>query len=83
MNITVYERTSSYCVQCVATKRALTRRGIEFEAVAIEDMPDAWLEEHKAEGRKQAPIVVVEYDSGGRIEWSGNRPDYLETLEVR
>lgn len=81
--ITVYERTSSYCVQCLATKRALTRRGIEFETVAIEDMPDAWLEGHKAEGRKQAPIVVVEHDNGGKIEWAGNRVDLIDTLEVR
>lgn len=70
-------------MQCVATERALTRRGIPFKSVPIEEMPAEWLEGHKAEGRKQAPIVVVEYDSGGSIEWSGNRPDLMEKLEVR
>lgn len=81
--VTVYERTTSYCVQCVATKRALDNKGIAYEAKPIEEQSDEWLQAHKDAGRMMAPIVEVGYESGGSIEWSGNRPDLIGNLEVR
>ena len=81
--ITVYEKTSSYCGACVMTKRKLDRLGHDYKVEAIEDQSPEWLQEHKDAGRLAAPIVVVDYPSGGSIEWSGLRPDLLDGLEVR
>ncbi|MGO2860609.1 MAG: glutaredoxin family protein [Brevibacterium sp.] len=83
MKITVYERTSSYCGQCVATKRSLDNKGVEYTSKAIEGQSEEWLQGHKDAGRMMAPIVVVDYPSGGSVEWSGFRPDFIENLEVK
>ena len=81
--ITVYEKTSSYCGACVMTKRKLDQLGHDYKVEAIEDQSPEWLQEHKDAGRLAAPIVVVNYPSGGSIEWSGLRPDLLDGLEIR
>lgn len=81
MKVTVYERTTSYCGMCVATKRKLDKEDIAYEAKAIEDQTAEWLHNHKAAGRMQAPIVVVDYPSGGSVEWSGFQPDAINSLK--
>lgn len=83
MNITVYERTTSYCGMCVAIKRKLDKEGFEYETKAIEEQPLEWLEEHKSNGVMNAPITVVEYPSGGSLAVGGFRPDFIESLEVK
>lgn len=80
-SITVYERTSSYCVQCVAVKRALDEKGFDYDLKSLEDQSDEWIQEHKDAGRMSAPIVIIEYTSGGSIEFAGNRVDLIDTLE--
>ena len=82
MTITVFERTSSYCVQCVGTKRALDKAGIPYKAVAIEDQPAEWLQAHKDNGLMTAPIVEVSHADGTTEAWSGLRPDKISELEV-
>lgn len=60
---------------CNATIRKLGEKGIEFTKYMLEDMPDK-VEEFKAQGYMQAPIVVTENDM-----WSGYRPDKIEGLK--
>ena len=83
MTITVFERTSSYCGMCVATKKKLDQLGFDYEVKAIEDQPAEWLHAHKAAGRMQAPIVEVGYPSGGSIEFGGYRVDILNELRKK
>jgi glutaredoxin-like protein NrdH len=72
MTITVYSKPS--CVQCDATYRALESKGVSFE---IRDLSadEAALEEVKALGYLQAPVVVTSDD-----HWSGFRPDKIQEL---
>jgi len=69
---TVY--TQPACQPCIATKRALTKRGVEFREVDLTTDPDA-LETVRALGHTQAPVVV-----SGDAHWSGFRPDRIAAL---
>ena len=70
--VTVYTKPS--CVQCTATKRALTKAGIEFEEVDL-TQDSASLEKIKNLGYQQAPVVFA-----GDKHWSGFRPDFIKRL---
>ncbi|WP_281872646.1 glutaredoxin-like protein NrdH [Brachybacterium paraconglomeratum] len=72
MSITVY--TKPRCVQCDATKRALNKSGIVYDLVDLTEDERA-LEQVKALGYAQAPVVVTSND-----HWSGFRPDKLKEL---
>lgn len=75
MAITVY--TKPACVQCTATYRALDSKGIAYEVVDLSQDPTA-LEQVKALGYMQAPVVVTDED-----HWSGFRPDMIDELATR
>ncbi len=75
MAITVYTKPS--CVQCNATYRALDSKGIEYEIHDLSEDPVA-LEQVKALGYLQAPVVVTDED-----HWSGFRPDKIDELASR
>lgn len=62
MTIKVYEKTQSFCGQCVATKRWLDDRGHLYELYAVEDHPEV-VEAAKALGVTSAPIVAISDDS--------------------
>jgi glutaredoxin-like protein NrdH len=72
MSVTVY--TKPACVQCTATKRKLDELGVEYETIDLLTTEGA-LEEVKALGFQQAPIVITDSDS-----WSGYQPERLSTL---
>ncbi len=72
MTVTVY--TKPACVQCNATYRALDKKGIAYKTVDMSQDPEA-LEQVRALGFMQAPVVMTEADS-----WSGFRPDKIEEL---
>lgn len=72
MNVTVY--TKPQCVQCDATKRALSSSRVEYETVDLTERPDA-LARVKALGYAHAPVVVTSED-----HWSGFRPDKIKAL---
>lgn len=74
MNIVVY--TKKDCRPCDATKRALTRRGLAFREVSLDDDPGA-VELVKRMGFSQSPVVVAGSDS-----WSGFRPDKIKGLAL-
>lgn len=75
MATTVY--TKPACVQCTATYRALDAKGIEYEVHDLSQDVDA-LEQVKALGYLQAPVVITDED-----HWSGFRPDKIDELAKR
>lgn len=70
--VTVYSKPA--CVQCTATYRALDSKGIEYEIKDLSVDLQA-LEQVKALGHLQAPVVVTDEDN-----WSGFRPDKIASL---
>jgi glutaredoxin-like protein NrdH len=73
--VTVY--TKPNCVQCTATKRALTKAGIAFDLVDI--TTDETARDYVISlGHLQAPVVVADDD-----HWSGFRPEQIKTLAAR
>ena len=72
--VTVYSKPA--CVQCTATKRALTANGIDYNEVDV-TTNDAALEYVTEElGYSAAPVVVVDDQN----HWSGFRPDLISNL---
>jgi glutaredoxin-like protein NrdH len=76
--ITVYSNPS--CQQCDATKRYLTKKGIEFQAEMLADHPKV-LADALANGYTSAPVVVVENtETDSRMSWGGFNPTNLRGL---
>ena len=75
--ITVYKTT--HCSQCMMTKRRLTKRGLEFEEVNLEENPDELNFVKNVLGYSQAPVVIVEEENQTR-HWSGFRPDLIDQI---
>lgn len=75
MIITIYTRND--CVQCHATKRAMESRGVAFEMVNVDSVPDA-AETLRAKGFRQLPVVIA-----GEMSWSGFRPDMINRLQTQ
>lgn len=75
MSIIIYTRNN--CVQCHATRRAMESRGVVFEMVNIDQVPDA-ADTLRAQGFRQLPVVVA-----GETSWSGFRPDMINRLVAR
>ncbi len=72
MRIIIYTRND--CVQCHATKRAMESRGVEFEMVNIDQVPEA-ADTLRDQGFRQLPVVIA-----GDTSWSGFRPDMINRL---
>jgi glutaredoxin-like protein NrdH len=72
-NVTIYSKPS--CVQCNATYRALDGKGIAYTVIDLEHEPVEIIEQFKARGLMQAPIIITDTD-----EWTGFRPDKIATL---
>lgn len=84
--ITLYTKRTG-CMQCEMTKKALTRAGIIDRVKVIEiDQPEnaGLLENLKAEGLLQAPIIMLNFPithSGEQItEWAGFMPTAITAL---
>ena len=75
MSITVY--TKAHCPQCDATKRQLTKQGLEFEQVDLTE-DQTLIDQFIAQGFKQTPIVVTDQET-----WSGYRPDLIRKAAQR
>ena len=72
MQVSVY--TLSNCVQCDMTKKQMTRKGIRFDEIALEQHPEL-VEKFKEIGLTAAPIVVTDIK-----RWSGFRIDKIQSL---
>ena len=64
-----------HCRQCTYTKNRLTRLGVPFTEVNVEDDDNALLF-IKQLGYLAAPVVYV----NKKIHWSGFRPDDIDKL---
>ena len=62
------------CVQCAQTKKQFDKLGIVYESYDLTEHPDK-LEEFKAQGLLQAPIVETDIKV-----WSGFRLDKIKSL---
>tara|TARA_Y100000815_G_scaffold271667_1_gene298779 strand:- start:1066 stop:1290 length:225 start_codon:yes stop_codon:yes gene_type:complete len=71
-SITVYSQPA--CPQCDATKRLMTAKRIEFNAIDLAEDAEA-MAKVKAMGYRSAPVVVA-----GDDHWSGFRPDKINAL---
>lgn len=75
MTVTVFAKP--HCPQCEATKRQLTKQGLEFEVVDITENPNTLADLQKA-GFRQAPVVIA-----ADASWSGFRPDLIKQLAAK
>lgn len=79
--VTVYTRSGPpKCMSCVQTIRHLTRRGIPFTEVDVDDDPGARLTLDYL-GLSSLPVVVAATALGEQT-WTGYRPDRLDALAV-
>ena len=74
--VTIYTRSTPYCAKCVATKRALDRRGVTYTEVDLAHNPDA-AEYVKDLGATAAPLVYVSTPDGDDYWWD-LRTDKIE-----
>lgn len=72
MQISVY--TTSNCVQCEMTKKQMTKLGIRYDEIALEQHPEL-VEKFKDLGLMSAPIVITDTK-----KWSGFRLDKIKSL---
>lgn len=63
--------TKPSCGGCIASKRHLDRRGVEYETRSVLDHHEELL----AMGAMQAPVLVV-----GEAFYTGYRPDVIDAL---
>ena len=73
MTVTVF--TKPHCPQCDATKRQLTKQGVIFETVNLEQNPETLAQLQQA-GFQQAPVR----DHPPIASWTGYRPDLIREL---
>lgn len=77
MTVTVFSKPS--CVQCNATKKALTKRNVNFVTVDITQDDEA-RDFVMGLGYVAAPVVLVEDEGTESAHWSGFRPDRINSL---
>lgn len=66
--VTVYTRSTPYCAKCVATKRALDRRGVTYTEVDLAH-DQAAMDYVKGLGATAAPLVYVSSPDGDDYWW--------------
>jgi len=66
--------TTKSCVQCEMTKKQMTKLGIRYDEIALEQHPEL-IEKFKEMGLMSAPIVVTDTK-----KWSGFRIDKIKSL---
>lgn len=77
MTLTVYSKT--ICQPCRATKRKLDLVGLPYDAVNVDETPEAadYLIE---KGYRETPVVELTLDGEVARTWTGYRPDLIEAL---
>lgn len=66
--------TKNNCQPCLATKRRMEKKGIEFVEINIDEQPEL-AQDLMSLGFIQSPVVVTEDAS-----WSGYSPDKIDSL---
>lgn len=71
--------TTDSCIQCKMTTRHLTRVGVQFDTINVNDLEDDHREQlldiFRSKGFQSFPVVLSEQGS-----WSGFKPDQLDAL---
>ena len=75
MTVTVF--TKPYCPQCDATKRQLTKQGVIFETVNLEQNPETQAQLQQP-AFHQAPPVITPHPSS-----TASRPDLIRELTTK
>lgn len=69
------------CQPCEATKRALTKKGIEFETIDVNRDDSAKLYVADTLGYRGVPAVAVFDENDERVDdWQGFRPDLINEI---
>lgn len=71
---TIYSKPA--CVQCVAAKRGLNRRGVEYTEVDVTKDPAA-LKYIQDLGYSAVPVTVVDTETQP-VHWYGNNPTLMD-----
>jgi len=74
--ITVYTKTN--CIQCTMTKNELTKHGLTYKEINVEEQPTA-LEELIDRNLRSMPVVLV--DDNWDEAFGGFQPDRLERFK--
>ena len=69
--------TKNNCIQCIMTKQELTKHGITYKEINVEEQPTA-MEELIERNLRSMPVVVV--DGNWDNAFGGFQPDRLEEL---
>ena len=69
--------TKNNCIQCIMTKQELTKHGVTFKEINVEERPSA-MDELIERNLRSMPVVVVDGDWGKAF--GGFQPDRLEGL---
>ncbi|ATN92605.1 glutaredoxin [Mycobacterium phage YassJohnny] len=77
MKVTIY--TKPGCKPCEGTKKMLTKKGIEFEAVDVTEVPSATKVVTDL-GYAGVPVVVVDCGDEASWTWHGFAPSQIEKL---
>ena len=73
--VVVYSKAG--CGPCIATRRWLETRGVEFTTIRTDMLPEA-AEKLRRAGHMTMPVVEVRSADGGVTIWTGFRPSLLE-----
>lgn len=74
--VAVVVYTKNDCRQCDMTKNKLTKEGIHFTAVNVEDDPTAYRYVTETLSLRQMPVVIASAMDGD-IVWSGFQPQKI------
>lgn len=74
--ITVY--TKNNCVQCLMTKKELSKHGITYKEINVDEQPTA-MEELIERNQRSMPVVLV--DENWDEAFGGFQPDRLEKFK--
>lgn len=76
--ITLYSKAS--CPPCMATKHWMTKEGVEFNVVMVDQDPEA-LSYVKSLGYSATPVVVRKVDDEVVDHWTGFSEKKIKTLK--
>lgn len=76
--VTVY--TSSSCSGCVSVKKFLSRKGMDYQELNIDEQPDLMAQITNLTGQSRVPVTMVEDSSGMKRVTTGFNPGELSSL---
>ncbi len=82
MHVTVYTRNN--CAACLGTKAQLTKLGVSFTEINVEDpLNPGFAQQLVDEGHRAMPVVKVTEDGELTDVWAGSNLDKIKELAAR